>query len=148
MRGLRSLIGLVVAVAIETWLYLDYQAHEARVHWFTHFFIGAGVALIGMTVWIVEERRRVAVPALWLVFGHVVAMLPDTMFHFGIPHRRWMDVFLAHISAHTVPGGNLTWYALFLAALAGYLAAEVRRQERQRALGDGRRRHGQHPARG
>lgn len=33
-----------------------------------------------------------------------------------------MDVFLFHISSHYVPGGNWTWYGVFLFFLAGYLA--------------------------
>jgi hypothetical protein len=34
-----------------------------------------------------------------------------------------MDVFLGHVSTHFVPGRNLTWYVVFLACLAVYLAA-------------------------
>ncbi len=67
-------------------------------------------------------RRAVRLPGLWVVLGHLVAMFPDFLFAAGIPHRRWMDVFLGHLSTHFVPGRNLTWYAVFLGALAGYLA--------------------------
>jgi hypothetical protein len=33
-----------------------------------------------------------------------------------------MDVFLGHISTHFVPGRNLTWTIVFLAAISIYLA--------------------------
>ncbi len=36
----RWLAGAAIAVAVEAFLYLTYQAHEARFHWFTHFFVG------------------------------------------------------------------------------------------------------------
>jgi len=34
-----------------------------------------------------------------------------------------MDLFLGHISSHFVAGRNVTWYVVFLGALAFYLAA-------------------------
>ncbi len=126
MRRLRWLVGAGLAVAAEAFLYLSYQAHEARFHWFTHFFVGGTVALLAMTVWVVQERRPVPLPALWVVLGHLVAMFPDFLFNAGVAHRRWMDVFLAHLTSHFVPGRNLTWYAIFLLALAAYLTATVR----------------------
>jgi len=33
-----------------------------------------------------------------------------------------MEVFLGHLASHFVPGRNLTWYVVFLASLAAYLA--------------------------
>jgi hypothetical protein len=131
---------MVLAGTVEVLLYVTYQAHEARSHWFTHFFVGASVALICMAVWIVEENRPVSYPALWLVLGHLIAMFPDFLFALGIPHRRWMDAFLGHISTPSVPGRNLTWYAVFLAALAVYLAADARLRARQSTGRGGRRR--------
>jgi hypothetical protein len=56
----------------------------------------------------------------------VVAMFPDFLFTAGMVHERWIDVFLGHISTHFVPGRNLTWFAVFLAALAVYLAVLAR----------------------
>jgi len=122
----RWLAGATIAVAVEAFLYLTYQAHEARFHWFTHFFVGGTVALFTMTAWVVLEKRPVRLPALWVVLGQLVAMFPDFLFKFGSPHRHWMDVFLAHLTSHFVPGRNLTWYAIFLLALAGHLTATVR----------------------
>jgi hypothetical protein len=139
-RGRVWLLGPILAGVVEVALYRTYQAHEARFHWFTHFFVGGTVGLIGMTVWIVEEKRPVRLPALWVVLGHLVAMFPDFLFRLGIPHRRWMDVFLGHISTPVVPGRNGTWYAVFLVALAGYLAADARLRARRSAGSGGRRR--------
>lgn len=135
-----ALLITLVAVAVEVALYVTYQAHEGRYHWFTHFFIGAGVALIAMTVWIVEEKRPVPFPVIWLVAGHLIAMLPDFLFARGIPHRPWMDVFLGHLSAVLLPGHNLIWYAAFLVTLAGYVAADARLRSQQVAKSGGRRR--------
>lgn len=143
--GRRWVIGPILAVAIEVFLYVSYQAHEARFHWFTHFFVGATVALIGMTAWVLLERRSVAYPILWLVLGHLVAMFPDFLFTFGIPHRRWMDVFLGHLSTHFVPGRNVTWYAVFLAILAVYLTADARLRARRRPIGPRSRRRATRP---
>ena len=60
-------------------------------------------------------------PLVWVLVGHLVAMAPDLAFVAGHAHRRWMDVFLGHISTHFVPGRNWTWYAVFLLSLGGYL---------------------------
>jgi hypothetical protein len=140
MRRLVGLLVTLLAVCAEVALYVNYQAHEARYHWFTHFFIGAGVALVAMTVWIVEEKRPVPYPVVWLIAGHLIAMLPDFLFAFGIPHRPWMDVFFGHLSAVFVPGHNLIWYGAFLVTLAGYLAADARLRGQQVAKSGGRRR--------
>lgn len=135
---LRSLIGVALAGASEAFLFMRYQAHDAPYHWFTHFLVGGSVALIWMTVWVVQERRRVSLAAVWVVLGHLVAMFPDLLFAWGIPHQRWMDAFLGHITSHYIPGGNATWYAVFLGALAGYLIADARLQS-SRPVGRRRR---------
>lgn len=137
-RPIRSLIGTAFAAATEIFLFARYQAHDAPFHWFTHFLVGGSVALIGMTVWVVQERRRVALSAVWVVLGHLVAMFPDLLFAWGIPHQRWMDAFLGHITSHYIPGGNATWYAVFLGALAVYLTADARLRS-SRAAGRRRR---------
>jgi hypothetical protein len=48
-----------------------------------------------------------------------------------------MDLFLGHISTHFVPGRNLTWYLVFLAALGLYLLVLSRLPDRSRAAGPG-----------
>jgi hypothetical protein len=60
-------------------------------------------------------------------------MFPDILFTAGVAHERWMDVFLGHISTHFVPGRNLTWFVVFLAALGVYLAVLARLPGPERA---------------
>ena len=103
-------------------MYRSYQGHDARFHWFTHFFVGASFALVVMAAVSWRIRRPVRRPLLWLLAGHLYAMTPDVVFSAaGVPHRRWMDVFLGHISSHFTPGHNLTWLVVFLASAASYL---------------------------
>lgn len=114
-------------MTVEALLYLSYQAEDATFHWFTHLFVGASAALLVMAVIVARTRRPVRLPLLWPVLGHLAAALPDALFSRGIAHERWMDLFLGHVSAHALPGRNLSWYALFLAVVAIYLAALWRR---------------------
>ena len=114
------------AVAVEIVLYLSYRGHDARFHWFTHFFVGSAVALVLMSVVALRSGRPVPIPLLWPLLGHLFAMFPDLLFTGGdIAHQRWMDVFLGHVSTHFVPGQNLTWYVVFLAAAGLYLFAST-----------------------
>jgi len=122
-RSLRLCLWCAGAVVVEIGLYLSYRAHDARFHWFTHFFVGASVALVTMAAVAVRTRRPVAYPLVWPLAAHLFAMAPDLAFSAGVIHRRWMEVFLGHVSVHFVPGRNLTWYAVFLASLAAYLVA-------------------------
>ena len=116
----------VTAVLGEAGLYASYRGHDARFHWFTHFFVGASAALVVMALVAARTRRPVPLPLVWPFLAHVVAMFPDFLFAGGIAHERWMDVFLGHISTHFVPGRNLTWLVAFLVALAAYLAVLAR----------------------
>jgi hypothetical protein len=120
-RGLRVSLWCAAAVAAEIGLYASYRGHDARYHWFTHFFVGASAALVVMAVVAGAGRRPVPFPLFWVLVGHLVAMAPDFAFVAGEAHRWWMDVFLGHISTHFVPGRNWTWYAVFLGSLGVYL---------------------------
>ena len=110
-----------LAVLGEIALYVSYRGHDARFHWFTHFFVGSAAALVVMTALAARTSRPVSYPLIWPLLGHLVAAVPDFFFQAGVAHRRWMDVFLGHISSHFTPGRNITWFVVFLAALAGYL---------------------------
>lgn len=112
----------LLLVVVEALLYLSYRAHDARFHWLTHFLVGGAVALFGMALYARLRRRPAALPALWVLAGHLFAMFPDFVFEAGRPHEWWMDVFLLHIRSHFVPGGNVFWLALLLLALGAYLA--------------------------
>lgn len=111
------------AATVEVGLYASYRGHDARFHWFTHFFVGTATALAVMTTIVLLGRRPVARPLVWLVAAHVFAMTPDLLYIAGYAHRRWMDLFLGHIAVHFVPGRNWTWLVVFLAALAAYLTS-------------------------
>jgi len=50
-------------------------------------------------------------------------MAPDLLFRGGVPHYRWMDVFLGHVAAHYLPGGDPAWLLIALACTAGYVTA-------------------------
>ncbi|MCS6288674.1 MAG: hypothetical protein H8K10_06810 [Nitrospira sp.] len=118
----------------EVLLYLSYQHHDARFHWFLHFFVGTSAALFVMAVLAYRSIRTIRFPLLWLMTGHAIAMFPDILWNFQLlPHEPWMDVFLLHISSHFIPGRNWTWYVIFLVCLALYLharrAMEMRAQK-------------------
>ena len=122
-RSLRLCLWCAGSVVVEVGLSLSSRGHDARFHWFTHFFVGASTALLVMVAVAARTRRPVAYPLVWPLVGHLFAMTPDLLFAAGIAHRRWMDIFLGHVGSHFVPGRNLTWYAVFLASLAAYLVA-------------------------
>lgn len=108
----------------EVGMFLMYRHHDARFHWFAHFFTGAAAALLIMSVVAWRQQRPVKAPLLWIFAGHLYAGFPDLLFLlFGMIHRMWMDVFLGHISVHFTPGRNWTLYGVFVVCLAVYLRA-------------------------
>lgn len=114
---------LVPAVGLEVLLYLSYGRHDADIHWLTHFLVGTSAALLLMTAWTWRTGRPVRWPLLWVLLGHLYAMVPDLLFNnFGEPHEWWMEIFLFHISSHFVPGRDFTWLLVFAVALGLYLA--------------------------
>lgn len=121
-RAVATVVWSLLAVAFEIYVYVAYGAHEARFHWFTHFFVGGSAALLVMALVTYRTRRPAPVPVVWPVLGHLIAMFPDFLFSAGIAHQRWMDLFVVHLSTHFIPGRNWTWFAVFLATLAAYLA--------------------------
>jgi len=122
-RILNVCLWCVVAVVTEIGLFASYRGHDARFHWFTHFLVGSSAALLVMTAVTLRTRRAVPAPLVWALVGHLVAMIPDFAFAAGVAHQLWMDIFAGHISSHSIPGRNLTWYVVFLVCLGAYLAA-------------------------
>jgi hypothetical protein len=113
---------LVLFATAEVLLYLSYQHHDTRFHWFLHFFVGTSAAFGVMTLITYWSNRTVLFPFLWLLVGHVIAMFPDILWSAELlPHQAWMDIFVLHISSHFIPGRNWTWYVIFLLCLALYL---------------------------
>ncbi len=110
-----------VVLVVEALLYLDYRRGDGTFHYYTHLFAGATLALLLMTVAARHWRRPIRVPFLAVLGGHLLAMGPDALYVRDMAHQRWMDVFVAHNVSHFIPGRNVTWYLLFLAALSLYL---------------------------
>lgn len=121
----RSLaVQLAVLVVAEAVLFRSYGVHDARFHWATHFLVGLSFAAL----WCLVRLLLTGAPGpRWLlmtVLGfHLYAMAPDLLFRGGVPHYRWMDVFLGHVAAHYVPGGDLTWYAIAVLCTGAWVAA-------------------------
>ena len=120
------LVQLVILVLAEILLFKSYGAHDARFHWATHFLVGLGFAAL----WCLTRLLLTGAPGpRWLlmtVLGfHLYAMLPDLLFRGGVPHYRWMDVFLGHVASHYVPGGDLTWFVVATLCTGSYVAALV-----------------------
>ena len=120
-HGLRQSVLTLFAVLAEIGLYHSYRGHDARFHWFTHFFVGATVVLLIGALYTWRTGRPVRLPLLWILGAHAFAMFPDFLFQAGVAHHRWMDLFLGHISTHFVPGRNLTWFLITATALGVYL---------------------------
>lgn len=122
-HGLRQSVLTLIALVAEVGLYHSYRGHDARFHWFTHFFVAAAVVLVAGAVYVWRTGRPMRLPLVWVLGAHMFAMFPDLLFQAGIAHYRWMDLFLGHISSHFVPGRNLTWFAVAAVALALYVLA-------------------------
>ena len=107
LRPASLAVQLVLLVAAELALYASYDVHDARFHWATHFLVGlacASLVLLGRLLLTGAPGPRLLLPTV-LAF-HLFAMLPDLLFRAGVPHHRWMDVFLGHVAAHYLPGGT------------------------------------------
>jgi len=115
---------LVVLVVAEIALFVSYADHDARFHWATHFLVALGfTALLLLARLLVTGVPGPRYLLLTLLGFHLYAMAPDLLFRGGVPHYRWMDVFLGHVAAHYLPGGDLTWLLIALACTAGYVTA-------------------------
>lgn len=119
----KAVAGIVFFLAFEGLLYTRYQGHDARFHWFVHFFGGASVALAILAAVAIRRRGRPAHPLALVAALHLVAMFPDLLFAAGVAHRSWMNVFLGHVAVHRLPGRDFGWLAIFIIALAGYFLA-------------------------
>lgn len=121
--NLRQALLVAAFIAVELLLLLTYRGHDARFHWFTHFFVGASAALIIMSIITWRTGKAARLPLLWILLAHLFAMFPDILFSaFNIAHdTSWTDFFLLHIRAHFIPGRNITWYLIFITSLGLYL---------------------------
>ncbi len=137
-RNLIRLVELLFVVVVEILLYRRYQQGDGTFHYFTHFFAGASFALVLMTLAARRWRRPVWLPLLAVLAGHLFAMAPDILYLDSIAHTRWMDVFVAHNTSHFLPGRNISWYVVFLAAMTLYLVTAPSGQRQDPRSGPGR----------
>jgi hypothetical protein len=124
---------LALVVVVEGYLLYRYAAFGALFHLFVHGYVGMGLGLAAHAGWRVLGARgpRPAGEVVGAaVAGHLAAAVPDVLFLAAdLPHARWMDVFVAHISVHFVPAP----LALALAVLALGVGAQVLATTRGRA---------------
>lgn len=141
--GVRTLcVHAVVLVAAEIVLFRSYRIHEAGFHWATHFLVALAAAALVQAAWLLVTSTPARGQLAAILALHLYAMAPDLLFQLGVPHERWMDLFLAHVSAHAIPGGDETWLVIALAAsglyaalLAAWLSA--RRREARAGMAPG-----------
>ncbi len=139
LRPFSLAVQLVLLVLAEIALYASYSAHDARFHWATHFLVGlafASLVLLFRLLVTGAPGPRLLLPMV-LAF-HLYAMLPDLLFRGGVPHYRWMDVFLGHVAAHYLPGGDGSWLVIALTCLGlhvGALTAWIRARRAEAGLG-------------
>ena len=139
LRPTSLAVQLFLLVVAEIALYASYSAHDARFHWATHFLVGVAFASLVLLFRLLVTGAPGPRWLLLVVLGfHLYAMLPDLLFRGGVPHYRWMDVFLGHVASHYVPGGDGTWLVIALTCLSLYVAALtawIRARRAEAALG-------------
>ena len=134
---------LLVLVLAEVALFASYGAHDARFHWATHFLVAlAFTAFILLSRLLLTGAPGPRFLLLTVLGFHLYAMAPDLLFRGGVPHYRWMDVFLGHVAAHYLPGGDGSWLAIALTMTGLYVAAltawlRARRTEAQLGMPPG-----------
>lgn len=121
LRPRRLLIELTVLVVAEVLLFRAYAHEQAASHWATHFLVALTATAVVHAAVLVLKGAPARGQLLWVLGLHLYAMFPDLLFSVGhIPHDGWMDVFLAHISSHDLPGGVKGWLLIALLASGAY----------------------------
>jgi len=117
-RGL--LVQIAIVVAAEALLFHLYRVDESDFHWAIHFLVGVTAAAIWNVAWLPSGRPAPGM-LLWILPFHLLAMTPDLLYKaFDVPHAEWMEVFLAHISVHYLPGRVAAWLVIALGAWWAY----------------------------
>lgn len=112
------LVVLVVLLAV-------YLSVAVQIHFFLHLLLGGTIALLVATA--IGLGSGWFPPWLPLItIGAVVNAVPDVLYlYFHVAHRPWMDIFTWHIETHFMAGFPVSWYLLFLLALAAYFVAQA-----------------------
>lgn len=104
-------------------------------HWLLHQFVGWGVGL--SVAALVSLRVRVPAAAA-LLGGQLLSTVPDLQFRYlRHPHEPAMDLWLGHISIHTVPSPVLVSLAALLLGGWAWIAAVHARRRPAAALAIG-----------
>lgn len=112
---------LVVLIGAEAAILAVYWRPDSLFHWSIHFLVGLTTAAVwNLTVLLLLDRPAPGQLASILVL-HLIAMAPDILFGFEVPHYAWMDLFLGHISVHYTPGQDRTWLAIALLTTGLYV---------------------------
>lgn len=115
-RGL--LVQLAMLVAAEVLLLHSYDGRGAALHWAIPFMVGlTAAAFVNLTL-LALKGAPARGQLLWVLGLHLYAMAPDLVSN--LRHAGWMDVFLGHDSARTIPGGAATWLAVAIVASGAY----------------------------
>ncbi len=132
VAAVRRALTVAAVVGFESYLYWQYAAHGAQFHYFIHGFTGVAA---GVAVLVLVRGGRVSTrgPAFDVVLaaaaGRLLSAMPDVLFLAAdLPHERWMDVFVAHISVHFVPAPVAATFTVFVLAVAGATAAALGRR--------------------
>lgn len=124
LHPLSLAVQLGLLVFAEVALFASYDVHDARFHWVTHFLVALSfTALLLLVRLLVSGAPGPRFLLLTVLAFHLFAMTPDLLFRGGVPHYRWMDLFLGHVAAHYLPGGDGSWLVIALTLTAAYVAA-------------------------
>lgn len=121
-RQIRTVVLPIVILAVLLGVYISLAV---QIHFFLHLLLGGTIALLVATG--IGLRTGWFPPWLPLVtIGAVVNAIPDVLYlYFHVAHSPWMDIFTWHVETHFMPGFPVSWYLLFLLALAAYFVAQV-----------------------
>ncbi|MBA3757515.1 hypothetical protein H0X09_01465 [Candidatus Saccharibacteria bacterium] len=107
---------LIIGVAfVELFLFSQYKAHDAVIHFFLHSLAGVNAALL-IFITLSLQKRPSRNFIFWAFTLHQYAMLPDYLYQAGSPHQPWMNVFLGHVFLD-----NLSYHEWILSGLAVFL---------------------------
>jgi len=74
----------VLAAVGEAVLLATYASQDAVYHWLTHLLAGGTAALTALAAVAAVRRRPVRSAPLWVLLGHVIAVIPDVLFAAGL----------------------------------------------------------------
>lgn len=138
LRPISLLLQATVLVLAEIVLFRAYGAFDSAFHWAAHFLVAVALTAVVLCAYLLVAGRPAPGQLLTVLGLHLYAMFPDLLFRWGIPHARWMNVFAGHVAVHYLPGGDRSWLAVAVLAVAGYvllLARWVSARDREATAG-------------